>query len=73
MYCVLCVLYVLCTVCTVCTVCNIYRIAGNFGEVFNLANWQFYGISPNLKIRHILSDDAVICHAAKFKTHQIVL
>ena len=26
-----------------------YRIAGNFGEVFNLANWRFYGRSPNLK------------------------
>ena len=24
-----------------------YRIAGNFGEVFNLANWRFYGKSPN--------------------------
>ena len=29
--------------------CIIYRIAGNFGEVFNLANWRFYGKSPNLK------------------------
>ena len=26
-----------------------YRIAGNFGEVFNLVNWRFNGKSPNLK------------------------
>ena len=27
-----------------------YHIAGNFGEVFNLANWQVCGKSPNLKL-----------------------
>ena len=26
---------------------NVYRIAGNFGEVFVLANWRFYGKFPN--------------------------
>ena len=26
-----------------------YCIAGNFGEIFNLANWRFCGKSPNLK------------------------
>ena len=25
------------------------RIVGNFGEAFNLANWRFYGKSPNFK------------------------
>ena len=28
---------------------RVYRIAGNFGEVFNLANWRVCGKSPNLK------------------------
>ena len=28
---------------------SIYCIAGNYGEVFNLANWQFYEKLPNLK------------------------
>ena len=42
--------------------CNIqvkkwtYCIAGNFGEVFNLANWRFYGKSPNLKSAIFYSD-----------------
>ena len=35
----------------------IYRIAGNFGEVFNLANWRFHGRSPNLKSAIFYSDD----------------
>ena len=34
-----------------------YRIAGNFGEVFNLANWRFYGKSPNLKSAIFYSDE----------------
>ena len=29
---------------------KIYRIAGNFGEVFNLANWRVCGKLPNLKL-----------------------
>ena len=33
-----------------------YRIAGNFGEVFNLANWRFYRKSPNLKSAIFYSD-----------------
>ena len=33
-----------------------HNIAGNFGEVFNLANWQFYGKSPNLKSTIFYSD-----------------
>ena len=33
-----------------------YRIVGNFGEVFNLANWRFYGKSPNLKSAIFYSD-----------------
>ena len=31
-----------------------YRIAVNFGEVFNLANWRFYRKSPNLKPANIM-------------------
>ena len=34
----------------------IHRIVGNFGEVFNLANWQFYGELPNLKSAIFYSD-----------------
>ena len=34
----------------------IYRIAVNFGEVFNLANWRFYGRLPNLKSAIFYSD-----------------
>ena len=37
--------------------CTYYRIVGNFGEVFNLANWQFYGKSPNLKSAIFYSDE----------------
>ena len=33
-----------------------YRIAGNFGEVFNLANWQFSGKPPNLQSAIFYSD-----------------
>ena len=36
---------------------DIYRIAGNFGEVFNLVDWQFYGKSPNLKSAIFYSDE----------------
>ena len=36
---------------------TIYRIEGNVGEVFNLANWQFYGKSPNLKNAIIFYSD----------------
>ena len=50
----------------------IYCIAGNFGEVFNLVNWRFYGKSPNLKSAIFYSDIPGICHAAKFKTRQFV-
>ena len=28
-------------------ICEYYRIAGNFGKVFNLAKWQFCRKSPN--------------------------
>ena len=31
-----------------------YCIAGNFGEVCNLANWQFCGKLPNLKPADII-------------------
>ena len=57
-----------------------YRIVGNFGEVFNLANWQFYWKSPNLKSAIFLFWRNLticictgICHVAKFKTHQFIL
>ena len=33
-----------------------YSIAGNIGEVFNLANWQFYRKLPNLKSTIFHSD-----------------
>ena len=36
---------------------HMYRIVGNFGEVFNLANWRFYGRSPNLKSAIFYSDE----------------
>ena len=38
-------------------VCPKYRIAENFGKVFNLANWRFYGRSPNLKFAIFYSDE----------------
>ena len=31
-----------------------YRTAGNFGEVFNLANWRILEKSPNLKSANII-------------------
>ena len=34
-----------------------YHIAGNFGEVFNLVNWLFYGESPNIKSAILYSDE----------------
>ena len=47
-----------------------YRIAGNSGKVFNLANWQFYRKSPNLKSAIFYSDDMytywdLSCHQIK--------
>ena len=61
----------------------VYPIAGNFGEVFNLTNWQFYGKSPN-SISAIFHSDEIcryvyvlpvtgVYHVAKFKTQQFVL
>ena len=38
-------------------VCHTYCTAGNFGKVFNLANWWFYGRSPNLKSTKFYSDE----------------
>ena len=52
-------------------------IVGNFGEVFNLANWRFCGKSPNLKSANIIS--CTISHyvealaITKLKTHQCIL
>ena len=43
----------------------VYRIAGNFGKVFNLANWQFCGKSPNLKPANIISYTIVLCGSAR--------
>ena len=40
-----------------CIVHLAYRIVGNFGEVFNLANWRFYGKLPNLKSAIFYSDE----------------
>ena len=34
-----------------------YRIAANFGEVFNLVNWKFYGKSPTLESAIFYSDE----------------
>ena len=34
-----------------------YRIVGNFGEVFSLANWQSNGKLPNLKFAIFYSDE----------------
>ena len=53
-----------------------YCIAGNFGKVFNLANWRFCGKSPNLKPANIISytvDYAEALAIAKFKIHQCIL
>ena len=47
------------------TVC----IAGNFGEVFNLANRRFCGKSPNLKLANIISYTITLCRSAY--DHQI--
>ena len=47
-----------------------YRIVGNFGEVFNLANWRFCGKLPNLKPANIISYTVALCGVlaiAKFK------
>ena len=41
-----------------------YRIAGNFGKVFNLANWRFCGKSPNLKPANIISHTITLCRSA---------
>ena len=49
---------------------------GNFGEVFNWANWQFCGKSPNLKSTNIISYTIVYVEAltiTKFKIHQCIL
>ena len=53
-----------------------YRIAGNFGVVFNLANWRFCRNSPNLKpatIFHTLLHYAEALAIAKFKVCQCIL
>ena len=44
--------------------CITYHIAGNFGEVFNLANWQFCGKSPNLKPANIILYTIALCRSA---------
>ena len=44
------------TILSVVVIITTYRIAGNFGEVFNLANLRFYGKSPNLKSAIFYSD-----------------
>ena len=49
------------------------RIAGNFGEVFNLANWQIYGKSPNLKRQYLnmqYFDDVMTSSHARSPWHQ---
>ena len=52
----------------------IYHIAGNFGEVFNLANWR---VIAKFKARQILQDSVIrtrsVSVVAKFKTRQHVL
>ena len=39
-------------------------IAGNFGEIFNLANWRFCRKSPNLKSANIISCTIALCGGA---------
>ena len=52
--------YVCTTICCAVHMYNMmhcmYRIAGNFGKVFNLANWRFYRKSQNLKSAIFYSD-----------------
>ena len=43
--------------------CN-YRIARNFSEVFNLANWQFCRKSPSLKPANIISHTIALCRSS---------
>ena len=43
----------------------VYRIAGNFGEVFNLANWRFCGKSPNLNVANIISYTTTLYGSAR--------
>ena len=38
-----------------------YRIAGNFGKVFNLANWRFCRKLLNLKLTNIISHTITLC------------
>ena len=44
---------------------RLYHIEGNFGMVFNLANWQFCGKSPNLKPTNIISYTIALCGSAR--------
>ena len=41
--------------------CGYYRTAGNFGEVFNLANWRVCGKSPNLKLANYCDIALYVC------------
>ena len=49
---------------TVLSIVSVYRIAGNFGMVFNLVNWRFCGKSPNLKPANIISYTIALCRSA---------
>ena len=46
-----------------------YHIAGNFGEVFNLAIWQIRKRSPNKKLTNI--DYCMRAYGAKNPNNQI--
>ena len=47
-----------------------YRIAGNFGEVFNLAIWRIRYRLPNLRTRQLNLMHAHLLRITKFKLHQ---
>ena len=53
-----------------------YRIAGNFGEVFNVVNWRFCGKSPKLNppiLFHILLLYVEALMITKLKIRQCIL
>ena len=48
-----------------------YHIAANFGEVFNLANWQFCRKSPDLKPTNNIMISYTIALCRSTRDHQI--
>ena len=56
----------------------VYRIAGNFGKVFNLVIWRFCGrkiakFKTHQYLNNAYAHALAMCRIAKFKIHQCVL